>query len=388
MSEDIQVMSTEDQASRASRLFSLDVLRGLIMVTMALDHANHFIAHKHSPGEYWGGAFPVYYDSLAFLTRFVTHIAAPGFFLLMGIGMLLFTQSRLKKGWSKWDIIQHFLIRGGILIALQLLLINRVWELSPSGWGINIYIGVLIALGGTMIIGSLLVWLKPVPLLGLAVVLFLGTELVVPDPSQWAPGMSALRLIFLLPGGIIENGNVALWSNYPVLPWLELVILGMVIGHWLSEKPERAFKRALWIGGAFLVAFVLIRYLDGFGNLRPRMGNTWTDFLNPVKYPPSITFTLMTTGINLILLNFFARAEGIVRRLLEPIAVFGRTPLFFYILHLFLYAGLGYWLTPEGTSIPSMYPFWLLGLVILYPLSLWYGRFKHRQPVRSVLRLL
>ena len=83
---------------KPSRLLSLDGLRGLIMVLMALDHANHFIAQQHSPGEYWGGPFPAYRDVLPFLTRLVTHLCAPGFFFLMGVSMFLFANSRRKQG--------------------------------------------------------------------------------------------------------------------------------------------------------------------------------------------------------------------------------------------------------------------------------------------------
>jgi uncharacterized membrane protein len=132
----------------------------------------------------------------------------------------------------------------------------------------------------------------------------------------------------------------------------------------------------------------VMRYLDGFGNIRPRMGNSWIDFLNPVKYPPSMTFTLLTTGVNLILLSLFSRARERVQRLLQPLVVFGQAPLFFYVLHLFLFAGVARALTPDGTSIPAMYPFWLLGLLVLFPLCLWYGQFKHRQPANSILRFL
>ncbi|MEJ2266660.1 MAG: heparan-alpha-glucosaminide N-acetyltransferase domain-containing protein, partial [Anaerolineales bacterium] len=155
------------RAHGPGRLFAPDALRGLIIVLMALDHANIFIAHKHSSGEYWGGAFPVYNDALAFLTRFVTHFCAPGFFLLMGAGMALFAHSRQERGWTRAEIIRHFLIRGGALILLQLLVVNRAWELTPGGWGIQIYIGVLFALGANMVMGSLFLWLKPVYLLGL-----------------------------------------------------------------------------------------------------------------------------------------------------------------------------------------------------------------------------
>lgn len=88
----------------SERLFALDALRGLIMLLMALDHANWFIAQKHSTGEHWGGPYPIYSDALPFLTRLVTHPCAPGFAFLMGVGMLLFAKSRKAHGWSKWVI--------------------------------------------------------------------------------------------------------------------------------------------------------------------------------------------------------------------------------------------------------------------------------------------
>jgi uncharacterized membrane protein len=369
---------------KASRLFALDGLRGLIIVLMALDHANHFVAQKHPPSEIWDGAFPVYYDTLTFLTRLVTHLAAPGFFFLMGAGIALFVRTRLEQGWSRWAIVRHFLIRGGVLVATQLLVVNRAWELSPQGWGLRIYIGVLCALGGTMILSSLLVWLKPAYLLGLTLALFVGMELTHPGLGMWRDvSHDPISVILLRPGG-----DSSLWAYYPVLPWLELVTFGMVFGHWVADDPQKAFSRAWKLGLAFLGAFVLLRIPDGFGNVRPRMGNSWIDFLNPVKYPPSMTFTLMTTGANLTLLWLFSKADEQVRRFLQPLVVFGQAPLFFYVLHLFLYAAIGLLVAPNGTSIPAMYPFWLLGLLILFPLSLWYGRLKHRQPANSILRFL
>lgn len=374
----------EAQATyNASRLFPLDALRGLILVLMALDHANHFVAQKHLPGEFWGGVFPAYPNPLAFLTRFVTHLCAPGFFFLMGAGMALFANSRLKHGWSNLAITGHFLLRGGLLIALQLLVINRAWEMSAGRWGLQIYIGVLAALGAAMMLAGLIWWLDPRALLALTGALLLGTELLAPEPGQWQQPFSLLTQLLLVPGGSLD-----FWVNYPVLPWLELVIFGLAFGCWLVSDPRQAFRRGLWLGGAFLLAFVLIRLVDGFGNVRPREGDTWMDFLNVVKYPPSLTFTLLTVGVNLILLALFARVKEGLQRFFQPLVVYGRVPLFFYLSHLFVYALMGNLLTPQGTSLPIMYRYWLLGLLILYPLCLLYGRFKERQPPNSAARFL
>jgi uncharacterized membrane protein len=346
----------------------------------------------------------------------------------MGTGIWLFAQSRRKMGWSRWAVTRHFLIRGALLIALQFLVENQAWKLSP-GWQLDVYVGVLFALGGTMILGSLLVWLKPQALLALTVVLAVGTELLVPNPILWGQRNSPFDLLLLLSGG-----DSRLWSNYPVLPWLKFVTFGMLFGHWLletlschsersachSERSEESlpggnsvipstapvipsaarnlidrqpgsrkpFTRALILGAALLLAFVVVRYLNGFGNVRPRVGDGWISFLNVVKYPPSIAFSLLTMGVNLLLLGLFGLASARVQRLLQPLAVFGRAPLFFYVVHLFLYAGLGLWLTPAGTSIAGMYPYWLAGLLLLFPLTGWYGRWKHRQPPNSILRFL
>jgi uncharacterized membrane protein len=383
------IFTLKPPSSKASRLFAPDALRGLVIVLMALDHASLLVAQKHPSGEYWGRAFPVYHDTLAFLTRFVTHFCAPGFFLFMGLGMVLFARSHQEHGRTKWEIMRRFLIRGGLLVVLQLLVVNRAWELSAGGWGIQIYIGVLFALGGAMILGSLLLWLRSVHLLALTAILLIGTELLVPDPGLWGSGMSAPTLLLLVPGGIIHpEGSVLLWSNYQTLPWLELVTLGMVFGHWLADDPRKAFSRAWKLGLAFLLVFFLVRYLDGFGNICPQVGDSWIDFFNLVKYPPSIAFTLMTAGVNLILLWLFSRAGERVQRFLWPLVVFGQAPLFFYILHLFLYAVIGRLLTPNGSSILAMYPLWLLGLLILFPLCLGYRWLKRHQPARLILQFL
>jgi uncharacterized membrane protein len=193
---------------------------------------------------------------------------------------------------------------------------------------------------------------------------------------------------YLNPFLIRTGGTIELWSNYPVLPWLELLTFGMFFGYALLGNPKKAYQRGMLVGVAFLLAFILIRFLDGFGNIRPREGNGWIDILNVVKYPPSITFTLLTTGINLILLGALARLRESEQRFFKPLVVYGQAPLFFYVLHLFLYAGLGWLLARNGTTIERMLPIWLLGLVILYPLCLWFGRLKHAQPSNSALRFI
>jgi len=373
---------TADHPAGTGRQRALDALRGLIIMFMALDHANYFIAQRHSSGEYWGGPFPVYTDVPSFLTRFVTHFCAPGFFLLMGAGMSYFAASRRGRGWSWGAILRHFLYRGLVLIALQLLIVNFAWRWGPFPFP-TYYIGVLIALGGAMILGSLLLPLGDLLLAGLTVALFVGTELLHPGPASWGKlTIDVLNLLLVRPGG-----DGFLWSNYPILPWLELVLFGMLLGRWMRKDSRKTLMR-LWIfGAAFLVLFLVLRSLDGFGNIRPRPGSGWMDFLNPVKYPPSMTFTLLTTGVNLILLSALGWLSQRKAPWLNVFTAFGRAPLFVYVLHLFLYLALGRLLTPHGSTLLPMYALWLLGLAVLYPLAMWYSGWKARQPAASPAHL-
>ena len=369
--------------SHKNRAGSIDALRGLIIVFMALDHANYFIAHQHSSGEYWGGPFPAYRDALSFLTRFVTHFSAPGFFLLMGVGMSFFAAKRREQGWSPWAIRLHFLIHGLLLGFIQLSIVNQAWRWGPAPFP-NIYIGVLIALGGTMILGGLLVGLPDLWLTLISLALFIGTKMLQPAPEMWGLLTNDLpNLLLVRPGG-----TGILWSNYPILPWLELVAFGLLLGSWLKLDSQRAFKRMKVLGVVFLLAFAILRLLDGFGNIRPRPGDNWIDFLNLVKYPPSMTFTLLTTGINLLLLSGLAWLDRQGTGWLNFLKAYGRAPLFVYVAHLFLYMFLGRIFTPEGTSLPVMYAFWLIGLAILYAPAVWYGRWKSRQPAASPARFL
>jgi uncharacterized membrane protein len=215
------------------RLSALDSLRGFIMVVMALDHANSFISHGKRELELWYFLFPNYNsDALAFLTRFVTHLAAPGFFFLMGAGMALFTISRRARDWTKRQIITHFLLRGALLILLQFLLENPAWDIGTDSSSLD-YFGVLYALGGAMMIGSLLVLLPTTAVLPLSALLILTTEALLPAaPTNYATFPTA-QLLLYIPGfgDIFVPQTLVL---YPILPWLGVMGLGLCYGRFRS----------------------------------------------------------------------------------------------------------------------------------------------------------
>lgn len=371
-------VTVERTVTTRTRDTALDSLRGLIVVVMALDHANFFVAEAHSSGEHWFG-LPVWDSALPFVTRLVTHPAAPGFFFLMGVGMVLFAESRRTRGWSEARLVRHFLVRGLVLIALQFTIVSLAWQ-SGRGDFPTLYVGVLAALGGGMILASLALRLPAWALASVAAVLFIGMEFTHPDAADW-------ETLFQQPLGVAlgySGGSDFFWSNYPLLPWLELVFLGMAFGKWLRSDRNRAYGTAFVLGAVFLAGFFALRIADGFGNVEPRQ-NGWIGFFNVVKYPPAMTFTLLTMGVNLIVLAVLARL-GSGHALLKPLSVFGSVPLFFYLTHLYLYSVIGA-IEPGTSSYATMYALWLVGLAVLYPACRWYARVKRSQP-DSLLRLI
>ena len=171
---------------------------------------------------------------------------------------------------------------------------------------------------------------------------------------------------------------------YPVVPWLGVTGLGLLFGRLLQRHAHRAAQVALWAGFGLLALFVVIRVAGGFGNLNG-VPSGWMGFLNVVKYPPSLAFLAVTLGINLLLIASWSRVEPHLHSPYHPLVIFGRTALFFYLLHLWVYALLGL-LFRSGSGLATMYTFWLLGLAILYPLCYWYNRLKRGKPAGSIWR--
>jgi uncharacterized membrane protein len=362
------------------RIRALDAWRGLIIVVMALDHANGFIAHGKLDPEMWTGPFPDYGgDWLAFVTRWVTHLAAPGFFFLMGAGAVLFAQSRERAGWSARRISTHIAIRGLLLMALQFTLENWAWRHGGALTAVT-YIGVLFGLGGALVVAAAVVRVPAWWLAGGSVGLLIAVEITLPDTGFVA--RPVWQLMVLWPG--FADGW---WSLYPAVPWLGVAGLGMAYGRWLSRDRDRALRATLPLGLIAVAGFAAVRMLDGFGNLRPRQSGLM-GLLNTVKYPPAITFLLMTLGLGLIAAWLFSVAR--VRRspMSRVLNVYGSVPLFFYLAHLWLYAQMGLWIDRSGTSTGVMYFWWAAGLAVLYPACWAYGRFKASRPAGSLWRFL
>jgi uncharacterized membrane protein len=388
------IRESPSTVTAAERLAALDAHRGLIMVLMAIDHASYFIARVHS-AEFWGMALPVYPNAIWFWTRWITHLCAPGFFFLMGIGMVLFTDARRQAGWGEGRITRFFVIRGLLLIFLQLFVEDPAWILGTlsadagvmvirggipgGGTGGVIYLGVLFALGGAMIFWGIMrrvsFWL--IGLISLAAVLV--TQFATPGPDQATTLYPPLLRLLIVPG------RTNIWLIvYPVVPWLGATGLGLLFGELMKRDTHRAARLAGWIGLGFFTLFAIVRITGGFGNLN-EVPPGWTGFLNVVKYPPSLAFLTITLGINLLLMSMWAWAGRCLKGRYHPLLVFGRVALFFYLLHLWVYALLGL-LFKAGSVLETMYGCWLLGLAILYPFCYGYNRFMGHKSLTSLWR--
>lgn len=372
---------------KGERISSLDALRGLMMILMALDHARFFVAKVH-PLEYWGAPLPQYQNGVAFLTRLCAHLCAPGFFFLAGVAMVLFAGARRQQGWSEMRIARYFFLRGLLLVFLQQFVVNPAWFLGTMGsttilenvggdpaW---VNLDVLYGLGGCMMILSLLMRVNGVMIAAVSVGAIAAGQMVMPAPEYAGTTYSLLARMVLVPG---QTGMVLVL--YPLLHWIGIAGLGLAFGKWIVRDRAGAFRWLPVTGIGCLIFFVVMRAL-GLGDFHVPDDGGWIAFLNVTKYPPSLVFVLFTLGVDLLLLALLSKLDLLLAQG-GPLPVFGKAALFFYVLHLYLYAFVGM-AFPEGSGLGVTYTAWLVGLALLYPLCRWYGRFKAGTAVNSIWR--
>jgi uncharacterized membrane protein len=379
-------------ADASSRLRSIDVLRGLIMVVMALDHAGFMVGRFHSQ-EMWAGAWTRYQSALPFLTRFVTHFCAPGFFLLMGAGMALLAHARARQGWAPGRITRSIVTRGLLLVVVATLLEVPpflIATLSGPPLGDNPdfaipgtperrwVLTVLFALGTSMAVSGLLIRARSAVWALLAAAALLVTALTTPGPDEVGTLYGFPRSVLL-----ISRWSHGVWSQYPLVPWFGVAALGVLLGRAIAADKARTYRALPWLGLASLTLAVALRAAGGFGNLRAPRDGSWIEFLNLIKYPPSLVFTLFMVGGNLLLLAVIERVQLWTSSAGRVLETFGRAPLAFYIAHLWLFALIGVAWFRQGTTYGVVYAIWLAGLVPLYVITRWYGGFTAAKPADS-----
>ncbi len=374
-------------SARAPRNESIDCLRGGVMILMALDHTRDFFdadAMRFSPTDL-DRTYP-----FLFFTRVITHFCAPTFALLAGVGAYLYG----ARGRSHKTLSLFLATRGLWLIALDAIVISPVW----GGPG-RIMLGTLWAIGCGLLALSLLSLLPTRAVLGIGVAIILGHNLFdgvhSADLGAFGPLWRLLHeggpLPFGLPGAVY----------YPALPWIGVVALGYGLGPLFEGAPERRDRVLRVAGLGALIAFLVLRGANLYGDPHPwatqRDGVfTLLSFLNLTKYPPSALYLLVTLGVAALVLPTLARLHGATARVLET---FGRTPLLFYVLHLYLgvaaalalAAGRGYSLADIGGFMKSgppadfgiglagAYLAWVVVVAVLYPPCRWFAQVKRRR---------
>jgi uncharacterized membrane protein len=260
---------------------------------------------------------------------------------------------------------------------------------------------VIWAIGAAMAMMAGLIWLPRPALWGVALVILAGHNAIDALPALHS-GAGAPLAAVMLTGGVLHLGHWHVFATYAAIPWLGFMAVGYLLAPMIAD-PARA-RQVRILGVILVVAFILLRGRDGYGNALPWVlqSSVWAslgDFLDTQKYPPSLTFALMTLGPILLVLPTLERWP---RRVTEILTVYGRAPLMFYVAHLLLahalmlLVGMARGLPPGlfvsfindpdrlgaagwGFGLPVVYGIWLVVLVALYPLCLWFGRVKARR---------
>jgi uncharacterized membrane protein len=376
---------TQAAAKAGGRALALDALKGLIMIVMALDHTRSFLMKYDGVKEIWyekGTYNPQLWD---FVSRYVSHLAAPGFFFMMGMGMVLMVESRRKIGWDDNKVFQSFLKRGAILILLQFTLENLAWFERSHNPLHFLSTGVLSTLGACMILGGFLMRFRATGVAVISAAALLVTVSIIRSLDPMAHGDQSLLMSLLFVAG--RAGVVKV--NYPIVPWLGVTGLGMLYGWYWGADRVRGYKAALYLGLGLVAAFVVMRSVDGFWNYRVPVDGSVEAFLQATKYPPSLSWLSLMLGANFLIVWLFWQGEVLVEKFGQVLLAYGRSALFFYVVHLHIYGVMSLIFFHSHTTILSMAGvLWLAGLAILWPLCTWYGHFKAGKDADSIWRLL
>lgn len=384
-----------------TRVDSVDFLRGLVMVIMLLDHTRDFV---HSGATRFDPTDLSQTSIILFLTRWVTHYCAPIFVFLAGTSIYL----QLMRGKSKAELAKFLVTRGLWLIVLEFTIV-RVGFLFNVDYSLLGLPQVIWVIGVSMIILAALIWLpvNVIGIIGIAMIAFHNLLDVIRVAPNAPPTLFKKLWMILHQQGffpLYENGPTV-FILYPLIPWVGVMMAGYFFGVVYGWEKERRQKFLIRCGIVMLLLFVVIRAINIYGDPRlwasqKNFAFTILSFVNVTKYPPSLLFLLMTLGVGILILAY---AEMTNRNAFgRALVTFGRVPMFYYILQWFVAHGFAVILSllagksiahffmkfpdfvtkapPDaGFNLAVVYATWILGVLLLYPLCLWFSKLKQRR---------
>jgi uncharacterized membrane protein len=384
------------QAQVSSRVTSIDALRGIVMIVMALDHVREFFhagAMSFQPEDLTRTTVPI------FFTRWITHFCAPVFMFTAGVGAFLW----LSRGHTKSQLSRFLWTRGLWLVLLDLVVERLAMNFNLASG--PVILSVLWALGWSMVILGFLVHL-PIRVLSVMSVAVIAMHNLFDSVAASRFGGFAWIWNIVHQPGAFAVGSAMVIAGYTLVPWFAVMAAGFCFDRFFTLDPAERRGWMIRIGLGLTAAFFIIRGINIHGDpvpwSRAAPGMTVLSFLRCTKYPPSLDFLLMTLGPALLLL---AALDRVTLQRSNPLIVFGRVPLFYFIVHLFVihflaiplalfrYGRAAFLFTPApdmggaaniypadyGNGLGVVYVLWIAVVVLLYPACLWFARLKERR---------
>lgn len=400
---------------KSKRIESIDILRGIVMVIMCLDHTRDYYQDLQAAG--WPMNLNTTTPAL-FFTRYITHFCAPIFVFLSGLSIYLQSKRKTKK-----ELTKFLITRGLWLIFLEIVLNNFLWRFDITYY--RFVFQVIWAIGACMIVMAGIIHLRKHLILALGVIIVAGHNLInvfkldiQTNSYRIDSFLDFLWCLFHQNGGIMLNTETPhyLRVDYPMLPWLGIMIIGYSLGQ-LYSKTVSTIKRQKYLlvmGTCMLVLFIILRTFNLYGDPyfwfdgQLPLFKSFVSFLRIEKYPPSLHYALVTIGVCLIMLSLLERVKN---KITDFLLIFGRVPLFFYFLHVAVIHLTSMLLMPLfgrsmldsimsydnirngvksylGTDLIGVYIAWIIIVAALYYPCLKYMHYKKNHPEKKWLSYL
>jgi uncharacterized membrane protein len=383
---------TDIAITSKKRIDSIDILRGMVMVIMALDHVRdyfHIGANLDNPLNL------ATTTPLLYFTRWITHFCAPVFVFLAGISAYLQGTHKTKK-----ELSFFLFTRGSWLVFAELFILSLFRTFNPSYQFFNLQ--VIWVIGVSMIFLSAMIYMKR-NLLIVTGILLIASHNLLDNVHVTGNNIPAFLWALLHETGSFTFGHSTLYVHYPAIPWIGIIAIGYCCGSLFNREydPEKRRTILLYLGLTATALFILLRYINTYGDLshwsaQNSFAFTILSFLNVSKYPPSLLYILMTLGPALIIL---AVTEKPLNAFTKKIIVFGRVPMFYYLLHIFLihlFALIAATISGHkwsdmilttmvnrspalkgyGFNLLTVYIVWVALICILYPICKWFANYK------------